>query len=88
VGLVTWRLTHPITRALTITYVAATSLMAFAPGLIWGLSHVIMGAIVFHVGLAAFLVGAWADRGVAEGLLARRVLRHGLGRTGAVSRRV
>jgi hypothetical protein len=35
--------------------------MISAPGLIWGLNHLVVGAVVFHAGLLIFLVAAARD---------------------------
>jgi hypothetical protein len=64
VALVAWRLTLPATPRLAFAGIAACALMAAGPGLIWGMQHVIAGAVLFHAGFALLLVLAWRDRGV------------------------
>ena len=61
VGLAHWRLRAPIGGAMACGLVAATATMALAPGLIWSLTYIILGAGCFHAGLLAYLVIAWRD---------------------------
>lgn len=63
-GLVHWRLTQLIVPRFAITYLAALGIMALAPGLIFALRGIALGAALFHIGLLAFLVLAWKDDGV------------------------
>lgn len=56
-----WRLTRPARPGLAFAYGAATALAAAAPGLIWSLSTVALGAVLFHIGLVTFLLLAWRD---------------------------
>lgn len=62
-GATQWRLTHPIEGRLAAGYVATLVVMAAAPGLIWSLGGIALGALLFHAGLLAFLVLAWKDDG-------------------------
>lgn len=57
-----WRLRHPTTPAVALSYAATGALMAAGPGLIWSVAHVALGAVLFHAGLALLLVLAWTDR--------------------------
>ena len=70
VSLVWWRSGYPATLPAATSYVAACLLMAAAPGLIWSMSHVALGAVLFHAGLALLLVVCWTDRASTEDLLA------------------
>jgi hypothetical protein len=67
------RFRFPIARPLALGYVTAGGVMAAGPGLIWGMAHVGLGALLLHGGLAALLALAWADGGtVWAGALRRR----------------
>jgi hypothetical protein len=71
VGLTHWRLRQPIGDALFAGYVTCLSLMLVAPGLIWSLQHIALGAALFHAGLLGFLLLAWRDDATGK-LLSRR----------------
>ena len=62
-GVTHWRLTQPIAPRLALAYMAALVPMAAAPGLIWSLGGIALGALMFHAGLIGFLVLAWEDDG-------------------------
>lgn len=62
-GAVHWRLMAPIEGRLGAAYGAALLVMAVAPGLIWSLGGIALGALLFHVGLLTFLYLAWKDDG-------------------------
>ncbi len=62
-GLAWWRLGNPLSAGLALSYLAACALMAAAPGLIWSMGHVVLGAVLFHAGFALLLLLGWADRG-------------------------
>ena len=64
-ALLAWRLRRPLTFSRFACYLAATALMALAPGLIWSLGPIAPGALVFHAGLLAFRVLAARDGGLA-----------------------
>ena len=64
VALAQWRLRASISDAMAIGLVAATATMALAPGLIWSMHHIILGAACFHAGLLAYLLLAWRDGSV------------------------
>jgi hypothetical protein len=72
-ALAAWRLRYPASTRMAAGYVVAVALMAGAPGLIWEMSHIVAGAVVFHAGLGIFLTCAWADRELATEMFARRV---------------
>ena len=60
-GVIAWRLGWPASPRLAAGYTVAGALMAAGPGLIWGMAHLVAGAMVFHAGLAMLIVLAWAD---------------------------
>lgn len=68
---VLWRFKYPTSRPRAAAYFAALAAMAAGPGLIWGMAHIVPGAILLHAGLAAFLVIAWQDPG-SPAMLPRR----------------
>ena len=63
-ALLVWRVRRPLAMPFFACYLAATALMALAPGLIWSLGPIAPGALVFHAGLLAFLVLAARDDGL------------------------
>ena len=60
-GVAHWRLRHAASPRLATAYVGAIALMAAGPGLIWSMTHVIAGAVLFHSGLLLLLALGWAD---------------------------
>jgi hypothetical protein len=74
-GVTAWRLGHPATPAIALLYLASVSLMAAAPGVIWQLAHVGVGAGLFHAGLLLFLGALVADRGGASQLVGTALQR-------------
>jgi hypothetical protein len=68
-GVTAWRLGHPASAAVGLLYVAAVALMSAAPGVIWQLAHVGIGAGLFHAGLLLLLGALVADRGEASQLV-------------------
>ena len=58
-----WRLARPAAGAATAGAILAVCAMAAAPGLIWGMAHVLLAAALFHAGLLALLAMAWSDKG-------------------------
>ena len=62
--LVDWRLRQPVSARVAAGYLLAAGLVVTAPGLIWGLAHVVLGAALFHAGLALLIVLACTDGGV------------------------
>ena len=71
-ALLRWRFRAPITAGTALGYLAAFAPMTVAPGLIWSLAHVTMGALCFHAGLVAMLALALRDDGVGSRLPGRR----------------
>ena len=53
-GVTAWRLGHPAPAPVALLYVAAVTLMAAAPGVIWQLAHVGVGAAFFMPGCCCF----------------------------------
>lgn len=77
-GAVTWRLGAPAGTGLMALYAGLGIAMALAPGLIFAMTHVALGASLLHVGLFGTLVVLWRDRAVGDALsrrLAARALR-------------
>ena len=58
---VLWRLHAPTSLARLASYSTAAAAMMAGPGLIWGLVHIALGALLLHAGLAATLVVLWRD---------------------------
>jgi hypothetical protein len=71
-----WRLGYPASPRLAIAYLGSVGLMGAAPGLIWQIADVAIGAALFHAGLLLLVVALFADRGevsaLAQGTLRRR----------------
>ena len=77
---VLWRLRAPATIGCVVGYAAAGASMLAGPGLVWGLAHIALGALLLHAGLAATVVLLWRDPVVAArlaGLVAARRARLG-----------
>jgi hypothetical protein len=74
-GVTAWRLGHPAPAAVALIYVAAAALMAAAPGVIWQLAYVGIGAGLFHAGLLLFLGALVGDRGGASQLVGTALQR-------------
>jgi hypothetical protein len=68
-----WRLRRPIGPRAAALYVTGVAMMSVSPGLIWSLAHIVLGAALFHAGLALLIVLACNDSGVAS--LVRRTSR-------------
>lgn len=60
-GAVFWRLGVAITPGRFAAYAAACGAMMAGPGLIWGMAHVGLGALMLHGGLLASVVLIWRD---------------------------
>jgi len=60
-ALTQWRLRREAGVWVAGALVGSTALMMGAPGLIWALTHVVLGAVLFHAGLVVFLVAAARD---------------------------
>ena len=61
VAAVLWRLAWPASGARLAAYAIACAAMAAGPGLIWGMAHVRLGALLLHGGLFATVVMLWRD---------------------------
>lgn len=68
---VDWRLRFPVHPALAGGYLAGLAAMTAGPGLIWGMAHVLLGAVLLHSGLAVVLLLVWRDPGSAAMIPAR-----------------
>jgi hypothetical protein len=58
---VLWRLDAPISATMWGGYALATAAAWAGPGLIWGLVHLLLGAVLLHGGLIAMAVLIWRD---------------------------
>jgi hypothetical protein len=56
-----WRFARPIGRPVAALYLAGTWCMAAASMLVWRLSHIGIGALVFHAGELTLLFVAWHE---------------------------
>jgi hypothetical protein len=87
VGVLYWRLASPVSRARLATYALAACAMAAGPGLIWGMVHVGLGALLLHGGLFIGVVVLWRDPAMAARLSAeiarRRARLRAVGRPSA-----
>jgi hypothetical protein len=63
VWLIDWRLRFPVQPRLAAGYMAGAAVMAVGPGLIWGMAHVALGALLLHGAGALLLVLFWRDPG-------------------------
>ncbi len=67
---VVWRLAVPANPAWLAAYSLAGMAMMAGPGLVWGLAHVGLGALLLHAGLATTLLLLWRDKQVGTRLAA------------------
>jgi hypothetical protein len=74
---VLWRLGSPVGPMWLAAYAAAGAIMAAGPGLIWGLVHVALGALLLHAGLVATIILLWRDKAVGARLAALVAARRG-----------
>jgi hypothetical protein len=65
-----WRLGAPVTPPWLAAYIAAAAAMAAGPGVIWGMAHVGLGALLLHGGLLAAVLLLWRDPAVSARLSA------------------
>jgi hypothetical protein len=63
VWLIDWRLRFPVSPHRAAAYIAATAIMATGPGLIWAMSHIVLGAALLHGASATLLVLLYRDPG-------------------------
>ena len=78
VGAALWRLGWPVSPGRFGIYALTCATMVAGPGLIWGMAHVGLGALLLHAGLAATIGLLWRDPAVWRGLdaaLQRRIAR-------------
>ena len=66
VGVLLWRLGHPMSTGLLAIYFGATWAMATATLLIWQLVLLPAAALAFHAGELALLLAAWRDGGLRK----------------------
>ena len=59
----------PIGNGLALAYAAGVAAMAAGSGLIWQLSHIGLGALLVHAGLAVLALLAWRDRDAAWSMI-------------------
>ncbi len=72
---VMWRLGAPISATRWVGYALAAGAAWAGPGLIWGLAHIALGALLLHGGLIATAVLVWRDpatRARLSEIIARR----------------
>jgi hypothetical protein len=72
---VMWRLGAPISATRWIGYAFAAGAAWAGPGLIWGLAHIALGALLLHGGLIATAMLVWRDpatRARLSEIIARR----------------
>ncbi len=62
VSLAAWRLSFPASPGIATAYLTACALMPAGAGLIWGLSHVVIGALLFHSGMILLIAVGWVDQ--------------------------
>jgi hypothetical protein len=67
---VVWRLMAPVSVTRFGAYALAGAAMAAGPGLIWGMAHVGIGALLLHGGLFATILLLWRDPAVGKRLAA------------------
>lgn len=65
---VSWRLGVAVRPAWLAAYLLAGAGMAAGPGLIWGMAHVGLGALLLHGGLFGAIVLLWRDPAVSARL--------------------
>jgi hypothetical protein len=72
---VLWRLGAAISLPRLVAYAVTCASMAAGPGLIWGMAHIGLGALLLHGGLFATLLLVWFDPAVSArlaGIIATR----------------
>jgi len=60
-GLVYWRLARPISGPVMAAYLGGVWFMAGASMLVWELTHIGWGALIFHTGELTILLVAWRE---------------------------
>lgn len=67
-AVVLWRLGAAISPPWLAAYAITCASMALGPGLIWSMSHVVLGALLLHGGLFATMILLWRDPAVGARL--------------------
>ena len=75
IGAVAWRLGSAASLVRLVTYCGVCTLMVTGPGLIWGMEHVGLGALLLHGGLVAVIALLWRDPAVTMRLEAALIRR-------------
>jgi len=70
VAAVLWRLGAVVSPLWLAAYAVACGAMAAGPGVIWGMAHVGLGALLLHGGLLATALLLWRDQAVSTRLSA------------------
>ncbi len=73
VSLAAWRLGFPAQPGIATAYLAACALMPAGAGLIWGLAHVVIGALLFHSGMILLIAVGWVDQETAGELMMKTI---------------
>ena len=73
-----WRFGAAVSLPRFAAYAVAGAAMAAGPGLIWGMAHVGLGALLLHGGLLGLILLLWRDPGMAARLEAILVARRAL----------
>jgi len=76
---VLWRLGAPISATRWSAYALAAAAAWAGPGLIWGLAHIPLGAVLLHGGLIALAMLIWRDPATGARLSEIIARRHGPG---------
>jgi hypothetical protein len=71
---IVWRLQAPVAVPRLLAYSLACCATAAGPGLIWGMTHLLAGAVLLHAGLLGAGLMLWRDP-AAHRLLADKVAR-------------
>ena len=68
IATVFWRLSAPVSSVRFFAYAAACGAMVVGPALIWSIAHVIIGALLFYMGLVSATLVLWRDPATEEKL--------------------
>lgn len=68
-----WRLGFPARPGIAAAYLVACALMPAGAGLIWGLTHVVIGALLFHSGMILLIATGWVDQDTAGELMMKTI---------------
>jgi hypothetical protein len=74
-SVVFWRLAVPVSLPWFAAYALAGAAMAAGPGVIWGMAHVGLGAVLLHGGMFATILLLWRDPATSGRLEAMLVSR-------------